>query len=491
MSKRLLIAALVAALPLAPVFAQAPQAQAPVSMKGVVIKGKAPVSNEVLKVKLPRPQEADLSNGAHLLVLEDHRLPQVTLRIEIPGAGGYFDPAGTPGVAQVTAVMMREGTKTRSSQQISAELERLAASLSATAGMSADAATISGSALTENFGKVLDLAADVLVNPTFPQEELARYQARTKAMLIQVRSNPAFLAQEMFSRAVFGAHPAARVSFTAAELDKISRDALVAFHAARYVPDHAVVGIAGDITLAEAKAQVEAKLATWTKKGLAQPTVADPGPVGPARVYLVNRPGSVQSYLTVGTQAINRTSPDYDVLSLANSILGGGPTGRLFLNLREEKGYTYGAYSNVATSRYRGSWSAFASVRNEVTEPALSEMVKEIARLRDEATPAKEFQDKKRAMVAGFALSLESPNGILSNYITSWLYNLPADYWDKYPERVMAISEAQVQAAAKKYLDASRLQIVAVGEGKQLGEMLKKFGTVEVFDTEGKAVPNQ
>jgi zinc protease len=490
MTKRLLIAALVAAFPLAPVFAQAPQAQAPVSMKGVVIKGKAPVSNEVLKVKLPRPQEAVLSNGAHLLVLEDHRLPQVTLRIEIPGAGGYFDPAGVPGVAQVTAMMMREGTKTRSSQQISAELERLAASLSATAGMSADTATISGSALTENFGKVLDLTADVLLNPSFPQEELARYQARTKAMLIQVRSNPAFLAQEMFSRAVFGTHPAARLSFTAAELDKIKRDALVAFHAAHYVPDHAVVGIAGDITLADAKAQLESRLAGWKKTGQAQPGVTDPGPVGPAKVYLVSRPNSVQSYLTVGTQAINRTSADYDVLSLANNIIGGGPTGRLFLNLREEKGFTYGAYSNVAASRYRGSWSASTSVRNEVTEPALGEMMKEIARLRDETTPAKEFQDKKRAMVAGFALSLESPSGILSNYITSWLYKLPADYWDKYPERVMAINEAQVQAAAKKYFDSSRLQIVAVGEPKLL-DVLKKFGTVEVYDTEGKVVTGQ
>jgi len=305
-----------------------------------------------------------------------------------------------------------------------------------------------------------------------------------------VRSNPAFLAQEMFSRAVFGTHPAARLSFTAAELDKIKRDALVAFHAAHYVPDHAVVGIAGDITLADAKAQLESRLAGWKKTGQAQPGVTDPGPVGPAKVYLVSRPNSVQSYLTVGTQAINRTSADYDVLSLANNIIGGGPTGRLFLNLREEKGFTYGAYSNVAASRYRGSWSASTSVRNEVTEPALGEMMKEIARLRDETTPAKEFQDKKRAMVAGFALSLESPSGILSNYITSWLYKLPADYWDKYPERVMAINEAQVQAAAKKYFDSSRLQIVAVGEPKLL-DVLKKFGTVEVYDTEGKVVTGQ
>lgn len=489
MSKRLLTVALLAAFPLAGLYAQAPApAAAPQSMKGVVVKGKAPVSTEILKVKLPRPQEADLSNGAHLLVLEDHRLPQVNLRIEIQGAGGYFDPADTPGLAQVTATLLREGTKTRTSQQISTELERLAANLAVSAGMAADTATVSGSALTENFDKVLDLAADILVNPTFPDEELARYRTRTKGMLVQQRSNPGFLAQEMFSKAVFGAHPASRVAFNAAGLDKITREALAAFHQAHYAPDFAVIGIAGDITLAEAKARLESKLAGWKKRGLVRPLVVDPEPIGPAKVYLVNRANSVQTYLAVGTQSLPRTSPDYDVLSLTNAIIGGGPTGRLFLNLREEKGFTYGAYSNVGAARYRGYWLASTSVRTEVTEPALGEIVKEIARMRDEATPSKEFEDKKRSLVASFALSLESPNSILSNYLTSWLYKLPADYWDKYPERVMAITQQQVQDAAKKYFDAAHLQIVAVGEGKVIGDMLKKFGPVEVYDTEGKLV---
>ena len=166
-------------------------------------------------------------------------------------------------------------------------------------------------------------------------------------MLAQSRANPGFLAQEMFARAVFGAHPGGRVAFSASELDKITRDALVAFHAARYVPDFAVIGVAGDITLAEAKAKLEAKLAAWKKKGSSRPAVTDPAPIGPAKVYLVNRANSVQTILAVGTQSITRTSPDYDVLSLTNNIIGGGPTGRLFINLREEKGFTYGAYRSV------------------------------------------------------------------------------------------------------------------------------------------------
>ncbi len=213
--------------------------------------------------------------------------------------------------------------------------------------------------------------------------------------------------------------------------------------------------------------------------------------MAPRRVVLVDRANSVQTNLSVGTQSIPRTSADYDVLSLVDSIIGGGPTGRLFLNLREDKGFTYGAYSGLRAPRYRGDWTASTSVRTEVTEAALTEIMREIDRTRNEPVPDKEFQDKKRSLVASFALSLESPASILGNYITSWMYGLPADYWDKYPDRVMAITKDQVQTIAKKYLDQGRLQVVAVGDGKKIAEGLKKFGKVETFDTEGRPVQGQ
>ena len=195
------------------------------------------------------------------------------------------------------------------------------------------------------------------------------------------------------------------------------------------------------------------------------PPVPDPAPVGAGKVYLVDRPNSVQTSLVVGTQAINRTSPDYEVMTLVNAIIGGGPTGRLFLNLREEKGWTYGAYSGLSAPRYRGDWSAQTEIKGDVTDKAVGEILGEVKRIRTEPVPDKEFMDKKRSLVASFALSLETPAAILSNYVTSRRYNLPADYWDKYPERLMAITKEQVQAAAVEYLDPARLQIVAVGDG--------------------------
>ena len=473
------------ALPLVRAAAQAPPGQASPS-KGVVVKGKAPVSNEILKVKLPRPQEADLPNGMHVMVIEDHRAPQVSMQMIIQGAGGLFDPADTPGLAVFTAAMMSEGTAARTSQQIAQDLEAMASTVSVNTGATSEFAAVMASSLTDNFDRTLDLAADIVLNPTFPEAELARYKTRQKAQLVQMRAMPQFLAAERYGRVIYGDHPAGRVMATSDAIDKATRDALAAFHKARYAPGQTIVAIVGDITLAEARAKLEARFGGWKQAGATLPAVTDPAPIGPGKVNLVDRANSVQTSLVVGTQAINRTSPDYDVLSLLNAIIGGGPTGRLFLNLREEKGWTYGAYSGLSAPRFRGDWSAQTEIKGDVTDKAVGEILSEVKRTRTEPIPDKEFLDKKRSLVANFALSLETPSAILNNYVTSRRYKLPADYWDKYPERLMAITKAQVQDAAVKYLDPARLQIVAVGDGKKIGDGLKQFGTVEVYDAEGK-----
>jgi predicted Zn-dependent peptidase len=465
---------------------QAGAPQKPTS-QAVVMKGRAPVSTEILKLKLPKAAEADLANGLHVIVQEDRRVPQVTFQLLIPGAGGYYDPKDLSGVATVTAAMMREGTTSKSTQQIAEQLETLASAVAVTTGTASIDATVSGSSLTEHFDATFGLAADILLNPTFPDDELTRYKERTRAGLIQQRSSPGFLANEMFSRVVYGDHPASRVSLTAPVLDKLNRTMLADFHRDRYVPDHAVLAIAGDISLAEARKVVEAKLAAWKKRGTPAPPVEDPPAIGAGKIYFIARPNSVQTNFIVGTQGINRTAPDFDVVQVMNSVLGGGPTGRLFLILREEKGYTYGAYSGLAAGRFRGNWSASTEVRTDVTEAAFRDLMIQVARMRDEPVPEEEFQSKKRGMVASFALSLESPQSVLQNHITRWLYKLPADYFDRYPERIAAVTQAQVQEAARKYLAQNRLQIIAVGDPK-IGETMKQFGTVETYDTEGKIV---
>ena len=468
------------------VLAQAPPQPPP--MAGVVFKNKAPVSDKLLEIKLPRAQEADLPNGVHVMVLEDRRAPQVTVQVSMRGAGGFYDPADHVGLAQFTAANIREGTATKSTAEIAEQLDRLSATLNATAAMASEDATLSASALTEHVDAVLDLMADVLLNPTFPEPEFARYKTQTRAQLMQQRTNPGFLAQERFSIVVAGDHPDGRIAPTPAILDKTTRNDLVAFHRARYVPDYAVLAIAGDISMADAMKKVQARFGQWKKSGAPVPTVTDPATLQKPGIFLVERPNSVQTSLIVGVQAIRRTDPDYFALAVLNKVIGGGPTGRLFRHLREEKGYTYGAGSFIAAPRFRGTWGASTDVRTEVTEPALTDLLDELRQAREVPIPAKEFADSKRSMIAAFALTLESPQALLNNSITRYRFNLPVDYWDKYPERVNAITTADAQAIAKKYLDPSRLQIVAVGNSEGVGRALRKLGPVEVYDADGKKI---
>jgi predicted Zn-dependent peptidase len=270
-------------------------------------------------------------------------------------------------------------------------------------------------------------------------------------------------------------------------IDGVSVADLAEYHRAHYVPDHAVLAFAGDITLDQARSLSAKYLGDWKRAGVPETKVADPGPMGAPKVYLIHRPNSVQTTLYVGTQALTRTNADYMSLAVANRVLG-GVMGRLFRHLREEKGYTYGIGSGIDASPYVGAWTASTSVRTDVTEPALRDLMAEIAQMRDTPVPDKELADSKRALVAQFALSLESPQRILSYSLDRWELGLPADYFDTYAARVSAITAAQAQAAAKKYWDAGRLEIVAVGDASKIRDILAKFGAVEVYDSDGKPV---
>ncbi|HXF38220.1 MAG TPA: insulinase family protein, partial [Blastocatellia bacterium] len=190
----------------------------------------------------------------------------------------------------------------------------------------------------------------------------------------------------------------------------------------------------------------------------------------------------------LGNLSIERTDPDYFALVVMNQIVGGGSSARLFLNLREDKGYTYGAYSLFSSSKYRGTFRASTEVRTEVTKGSMDELMYELKRIRDERVPQEEFDRAKRTIIGGFALQLEQPPTLLSNIITQKLYGLPADYWDTYTQKIAAITTDDVQRVAKKYLDLGHLQIVAVGDASKIADVLRQYGTVEIYDTEGKPV---
>src|SRR5690349_15350122 len=456
--------------------------------KGAVIKGKAPVNKEVLKVKLPRAEEATLKNGLQVILLPSHKVPTFNMQLVVM-SGGLSDKADYRGLANSTAALLREGTTKRSSKDIAEQVDALGATLTATSGLSSLTSVVSTSGLVENLDQTLELFADVIRNPTFPQAEVDKYKTRTLAQLQLQRSIPQFLAAEQFNKAIYGAnHPASLVAPPAESIKKLTSKDLADFHSTYYRPNNAILAIVGDVTMKEIMPKLEKAFGDWQKGDVPAATIPPAPAQADARIFLIDRPGSVQTVLSLGTLGIERTSPDYFSVLLADRVLGGGPSGRLFMNLREDKGYTYGAYSNFGGTKFRGTWVSSSEVRTDVTEGAMKEFMYELNRLRNEPVPAEELENAKRAIIGSFALSLEQPQALLQNIITQKLYNLPADYWDTYPQKVSAITADDVQRVAQKYIDLNHLQVVAVGDASKAREVLEKYGKVEVFDADGKPV---
>jgi zinc protease len=463
---------------------QAPQQ---ISSKGLVIKGKTPLNKEVLKVKLPRAYETKLSNGLQVLVLEQHKLPTFAMQMVVL-SGGMSDPEGGQGAAQFTASLLREGTTTRNSKQLAEQIDALGAILAASSGLSSLTSTVSASGMTENFDQTMTLFADLILNPSFPADELNKFKTRYLAQLRLQRSQPVFLANEMFQKVLYGSHPASRVSLTTEEIQRLTPEMLRQFHGSYYRPNNAIFAIVGDVNPAEIVGRLENAFGSWQRGDVPQTTFPKVSDTGPAKISLIDRASSVQTNLILGNLTVERTDPDYYALDVMNQTVGGGASARLFLNLREDKGYTYGAYTRFSALKYRGAFRADTEVRTEVTKGSMEVLMYELKRIRDERVPQDEFDRAKRTIIGRFALELESPQALLNDIVTQKLYGLPADYWDTYPQKISAITQDDVRRVAKKYLDLDHLQVVAVGDAGKIANVLKQYGTVEIYDTEGKPV---
>ena len=303
---------------------ESPRSQQPTDFTGVQLKNKTPISNEILKVKFPRPVESRLKNGMELLVLEEHRSPTIQVEIAVP-ASSLNDPEGVP-ISSATTALMRLGTKTRDAKTIAESLAALGGTIFF--GVGDRYATVRFSTLTENLDAVLALASDLLFNPTFPQDELDKWKNQQLSQLQLVRSQPDFLATERFAEAMY---PGDRRSFVLPSADgvrKLTREMLVAHYQQTYRPEGGRITVLGDISAKEIAPKLEALLADWKGAGSKPPDLPLPGATKGRRIVLVHRPNSVQTAFYVGNHAIDRLSPDYIPVQVLNRVLGGGPAER-------------------------------------------------------------------------------------------------------------------------------------------------------------------
>ncbi|MGA7238542.1 MAG: pitrilysin family protein [Bryobacteraceae bacterium] len=468
--------------------AMAQEGAAPESFRGMVRLNRAPVSNEVLKVKLPRPVERQLSNGIKLLVMENNRAPSISLAIEIP-ASPLRDPEGMPGVAEATASMMMMGTSTRSARQLAEALAEIGAQLSITTGGGGGGrggggggggtGTITLNSLPEYFDQSLTILTDVLLHPSFPANEFEKWKTRQRGAIEQARTQPAALSSELLMKVLYPNDARHFTRVTAESLDKITRDNLIEFYKKYYVPSGEWAGIVGEITPRDAVSKLDKALGAWKGGAVAPLSLPIDPPIAQKKIYLISRPGSVQTEITLANRAIDRNNPDYIACMVMNQVLGNGPAARLFRIIREEKGYTYGVSSGFAATKYMAHFTSSMSVRTEVTEPALADLLKEFHEIRDVPVPKEELEGAKRALAASFALGLESPANVLNRWMQQREFGLPEDYWDTYTEKIAAITAADVQRVARKYVPYDNVQIIAVGDGAKIRDLLKKFGPVE------------
>jgi len=450
-------------------------------------RSQAPAPLQPRPIAVPTPRETVLSNGLTLVVVEDTRLPLVSYRLAFP-VGGAFDPPALPGLTDLLAGLLPEGTKSRTSREIADEVARMGASLSA--GANSDYTIVAASALSQFNDPILGLMAEVILEPSFPENEVELAKQNTKESLKQQRAQPSFLASEMVSRVMFGDHPYSVVAPSPESLDRLSREEFVRFHRAKLVPNNAVFIVVGDVRYEEIVSRIESLFSTWER---GEDLIANfPAPPVRARrtAYLVDRHGSAQSNIVIANSGITRTSPDYFPMMLMHTVLGANASSRLFMNLREEKGYTYGAYSNLDARRSAGTFRATAEVRTQVTGDSLKEFFFELDRIRSAPVAEKEIADAKAYLTGVFPIRLETQEGLTDQLVQIKMLNLPNDYLQNYRDRVQAVTIEEIQRAAQKYVKPDEAALIVVGDGTSVVEQIKPYcEDIEIYNTAGKRKP--
>ena len=434
-------------------------------------------------LNLPEPFETTLSNGLHLTFIEDRRLPLISFRLAFR-SGDANDPAELPGLSDMLSHLLTEGTESRTSRQIAEEIERVGATLSV--GSSSDFTTIAASGLAIFGDEILELLADVTLRASFPQDEVDLARENTKQMLIQQRAQPNFLASERMAQVLFGAHPYSRVSPTDEMLDSLKRDDLVVFRQKTFIPNNASLIVIGSFEQDALRARMEELFSNWEPRAVVNSAFPQPPQRTGRAIYLVDRPGSAQSNIIIGNEGITRTSVDYFPMLLMHTILGANASSRLFMNLREHKGYTYGAYSNLDARRLAGTFRASAEVRTAVTGDSLHEFFYELNRIRDDAVSDEEISNAKSYLTGVFPIRIETQDGLIDQYVNMKMFDLPDDYLKTYRDNVSNVSVADIQRIAQKYVTPDRAAIVIVGDGAEVTEQVKSYSEeIEVYDTEG------
>jgi len=437
---------------------------------------------------LPVPQTFTLQNGLTVYYTQRPGLPIVSARLVVR-SGSEQNPIDRPGLAGFTTALLTEGTTTRSALQIADQAAQLGTALSAASSM--DSISVAVSSLTRNFPAALDLVADVALHPTFPKEEIERQRASRLASLTNQRSNPTAVASNVMNAALFGPkHPYGYSELgTRESVEKIAADDMTAFWKRHFLPNNAGLVVAGDIPLDELKPLVQKAFGGWTRGTLPAPRTAVPTPTA-AKLIVVDMGESAQSQVRTAAIGAARSTTDFPRMQVLNEIVGGLFSSRINMNLREEHGYTYGAFSRFVYRRQPGPFFIGSGIRTDVTARAVAEIMRELKKLVEKGITKEELDLGRdsivRSLPADFETSAQAA-GALSNI---YVYDLGSQYYARLPAAMQTVNTESVLGAARKYMAPARMTLIVVGDRKTIEPELKKLniGPIEFRDADGKVL---
>jgi len=458
--------------------------------QGTLDRSKAPAPGPPPMLRVPAWTRSTLGNGAELVVSEKHDLPLVSFTITIAGGYNQEDPAQRRGLADITAAMMSEGTKSRDGEALANALQLLGTTVNIRIG--GESGTVAFQCIASKFQATLEILADMLVNPAFPAEALERLRAQRLVALVQARDQTSVIASRVFPRLVYGdAHPYGQ-NVSEVTLKAITRDDVVAFHRAYFRPGRALVTVVGDVDAAAAKASIQNALGAWPRGG-EKPAFHYP-PLPPSRtatIYLADKPGSAQSSFAIGTSGPPRSTADYYALQVMNTILGGMFQSRLNANIREEKGYSYGVSSSFAYGRGPGAFRAGGDIVSTKSDAALLEFMKELRGIRGERPITdEELSTAKDALTQRLPGTFASAQNINNAIVALWTQGLPDDYYRQYAARIAAVRREDVVRVARQYVDVDHLVIAIVGDRAAIEGPLRATGVapIAITDIEGTSL---
>ena len=438
--------------------------------------------------KLPRAKKFALPNGLTVYLVEANHLPLVSANV-VFRSGSARDPQGMSGLAGFTASMLDEGTAKRDAMGIAEEIHTLGATLGTSSQV--DGSSASTRALKANALSALSILSDIVTAPAFPEREIDRVRNERLTALLQQRDEPFPTAMRVMNACLFGpSHPYGHTALgTEAALKKITRSDMQNLYKSSYGPKNAALILVGNLNEAEAKKLAQDSFGRW-KGDTSASSLPPAGTMTNSRVVIVDKPGSNSTALLVGQFGVARSNPDYEKLDVMNTVLGGLFSSRINLNLREDKGYSYGAFSFIGQNRGVGPFMAGAQVRGDVTGPSAQELLKEVTKMRDSGVTDEELALAKDSITRPLAANFETTASTAGTMAGLYLFDLPLDYYETLPARVDAITAADVATVAKQYLTPERMVVVAVGDRKSIEPQIQNLnlGAVAIRDADGNEV---